>query len=72
MAAVDTAIREQAPVLLSSLALAAPLSKGLIVRRASGVRFERRFVLIHSGEESLPAPARALARHLLEAATPPP
>jgi DNA-binding transcriptional LysR family regulator len=68
VAAVDAAIRERAPVLLSSLALAAPLSKGLVVRRTAGVRFERRFVLIHSGEESLPAPARALVHHLLDVA----
>jgi DNA-binding transcriptional LysR family regulator len=68
VAAVDAALSERAPVLLSSLALAAPLSKGLLVRRIAGVSFERRFVIVHCGEESLPAPARALAGHLLEAA----
>jgi len=31
-------------------------------RRAA---LERRFVVIHTGEESLPQPARELARHLL-------
>ncbi|MFN8164118.1 MAG: LysR family transcriptional regulator [Solirubrobacterales bacterium] len=67
-AAITTALSQGAPVLLSSLALGAPRSEGLTVRRAAGLRFDRRFVLVHGGEESLPAPARALAQHLLAAA----
>ena len=68
VAAIATAISEGAPVLLSSLALVAPRSEGLVVRRPAGLRFERSFVLIHSGEEGLPGAARALGRHLLEVA----
>jgi DNA-binding transcriptional LysR family regulator len=67
-AAITTAISENAPVLLSSLALARSQKDGLAVCRAAGLSFERRFVVVHSGEESLPAPARALARHMVEAA----
>jgi DNA-binding transcriptional LysR family regulator len=65
-AAMAAALSEGAPLLVSSLALSGPQGSGLVVRRAAGLRFERRFVLVHSGEESLPAAARALARHLLE------
>ena len=64
-AATSTALSEGAPVLLSSLALASSHSQGLVVRRATGLRFERRFVVIHTGEESLPQPARELVHHLL-------
>jgi DNA-binding transcriptional LysR family regulator len=64
-AATSTALSEGAPFLLSSLALTSSHSPGLVVRRAAGLRFERRFVVIHSGEESLPKPARELAHHLL-------
>lgn len=66
-AATSTALSERAPVLLSSLALAGSRNSGLVVRRAAGLRFKRRFVVIHTGEESLPQPARELAQHLLEA-----
>ncbi len=69
-AAISAAISEGAPVYLSSLALSGLNGEGLLARRVAGLRFERRFVLIHSGEESLPAPARALVRHLLEAVSP--
>jgi DNA-binding transcriptional LysR family regulator len=67
-AALTTAVSERAPVLVSSLALAAAQQRELVVRRVAGLRFERRFVLVHGGEESLEAPARALSRHLLDAA----
>ena len=65
-AAIATALSEGAPLLVSSLALAGPQGGGLVVRRVAGLCFARRFVLVHGGEESLPPPARALARHLLE------
>jgi DNA-binding transcriptional LysR family regulator len=68
VAAIATAVSEGAPVLLSSLALMAPRSEGLVIRQPAGLRFERSFVLVHSGEEGLPATARALGRHLLEVA----
>jgi DNA-binding transcriptional LysR family regulator len=71
-AAIAAALSEGAPLLVSALALSGPQGRGLVVRRAASLRFERRFVLVHSGEESLPAAARALARHLLESAKPPP
>jgi len=66
-AATTTAVSEGAPALLSSLAVPLSGKPGLVVRRVAGLRFPRRFVLLHSGEESsLPAPARSLARDLLE------
>jgi DNA-binding transcriptional LysR family regulator len=69
-AAITTAITKGAPVLVSSLALNGSRIHGLTARRARGLRFERRFALIHSGEESLPPAARTLARDLLDAAPP--
>lgn len=66
VAALNTAVSECAPVLVSSLALGAAHGPELVARRVAGLRFERRFVLVHGGEESLEAPARALARHLLD------
>jgi DNA-binding transcriptional LysR family regulator len=69
-AAISTALSEGAPVLLSSLALSTGGERGVVERRAAGLRFDRRFVLVHGGEEGLPAPARALARRLLDAARP--
>jgi len=71
-AAITTAISEGAPVLLSSVALAGSRSDGLTVCRPAGLSFGRSFVVVHSGEEGLPAPARALARHLAEAPVPVP
>lgn len=71
-AAVSAATSEGAPVFVSSLALGGPGAGGLVPLSVSGLRFERRFVLIHCGEESLPAPARALVRHLLESVERPP
>lgn len=66
-AAISTAVSSGVPVLISSLALGAGRGQGLVARRAAGLRFERRFVLVHSGEESLPGPARELAHRLLAA-----
>jgi DNA-binding transcriptional LysR family regulator len=66
-AAKATAVSERAPVLLSLRALEAS-SERLVVRRVAGLRFLRRFVLLHAGEESLPSLARALYRFLREAA----
>lgn len=65
-AAIATAISEGAPALLSSLALTAPGGERLVSRRVAGLDLERRFVVVHTGEEGLPAPARALATHLLK------
>jgi DNA-binding transcriptional LysR family regulator len=70
-AAIATAISKGAPVLVSSLALERS-GGGLTARHAAGLRFERRFVLVHCGEESLPPPARTLARQLLESVAPQP
>jgi len=66
-AAKATAVSEQAPVLLSLRALEAS-SEGLVVRRVAGLRFLRRFVLLHAGEESLSSVERDLHRFLREAA----
>jgi DNA-binding transcriptional LysR family regulator len=67
-AALRTAVSEGVPVLVSSLALPAARGRELVVRPVAGLRFGRRFVLVHGGEEGLEAPARALSRHLLDAA----
>lgn len=67
-AALRTAVSEGAPVLVSSLALPAARGRELVVRPVAGLRFGRRFVLVHGGEEGLEAPARALSRHLLDVA----
>ncbi len=65
-AALSTAVSEGTPLFVSSLAASG--REDLLIRRAQGLRFERRFVLLHTGEEGLQAPARALLRHLLDAA----
>jgi DNA-binding transcriptional LysR family regulator len=66
-AAKATAVSKRVPVLLSLRALEGS-SEGLVVRRVAGLRFHRRFVLVHAGEASLPSVARALDRFLREAA----
>ncbi len=66
-AAKATAVSKRVPVLLSLRALEGP-SERLVVRRVAGLRFLRRFVLLHAGEGSLPSEARALYRFLREAA----
>lgn len=67
-AAIAAALSREVPVLLSALAFSAGGQSGLEPRSVSGLRFERRFVLVLGGEETLPAGARALATHLLDAA----
>jgi len=66
-AAISAAISECAPALLSSMATFLPAEEGLTKLRIAGLSLDRKFVLIHSGEESLSAPSRALARRLLAA-----
>jgi DNA-binding transcriptional LysR family regulator len=66
-AAITTAIARRAPALLSSLALSPSGQSGLVVRRVAGLRFQRRFAVLHNGTESLPAPARSLVGDLLAA-----
>ena len=66
-AAITTAIAKRAPALLSSLALSPSGQSRLVVRRVAGLRFPRRFTVLHSGTESLTAPARSLVRDLLAA-----
>lgn len=66
-AAITTAIARGAPALLSSLALSPSGQSGLVMRRVAGLRFRRRFVVLHNGTESLPAPARTLIGDLLAA-----
>jgi DNA-binding transcriptional LysR family regulator len=62
-AAKAAAISEQAPLLVSRLALSP--GDGLVMRRAQGPRFERLFVILHSGEENLRSAARDLLAVLL-------
>ena len=66
-AAKATAVAECAPALLSQLALAGQ-EQDLTVRRVRGLRFTRRFVLVHGGDGNLRPVARALADQLLRAA----
>lgn len=66
-AAKATAIAENAPILLSGLALRAG-GEGLRARRVAGMRFPRRFALLVGAEETLTPAARALMEHLLQAA----
>lgn len=66
-AAIATAIATGAPALLSSLALSPSGKPGLVVRRLAGLRFPRRFVVLHRGAESLPPAARSLTSDLLAA-----
>jgi DNA-binding transcriptional LysR family regulator len=65
-AAKAAALSECAPVLLSRLAIADG-ERGLVVRRPSGLRFTRSFVLLLGGEETLSPAARALSEHLVAA-----
>lgn len=67
--AIRTAISEGVPVLLSLLALSQAGAE-LVVCPIAGLRFRRRFVLLHPSEASLPRSARSLARDLLDAAAP--
>jgi DNA-binding transcriptional LysR family regulator len=68
-AAKATALSEDAPVLISRLAVG-PADSGLVVRRVKGMRFPRRFAMVVGAEETLPAGARALAA-ALSAGVPP-
>ena len=63
-AAKATALSEEAPVLLSRMAVG-PADAGLVVRRVRGIPFPRRFVMVAGAEETLPAGARALAAALI-------
>ena len=65
-AAKSAALHEQAPVLLSQLAVDGERD-GLVVRRVRGMRFGRRFAVLVGGEETLTPSARALMEHLLSA-----
>lgn len=62
-AAKAAAISEQAPLLVSRLALSP--GDGLVMRRVKGPRFERLFVILHTGEENLRSAARELLAVLL-------
>lgn len=66
-AAKAAALSERAPVLLSRFAIERD-GEGLEARRAAGVRFARRFVLLLGAEETLTPSARALLEHLRAAA----
>ena len=60
----ETAISEDAPALLSMLAVRG--RDDLVVRPVKDLRFARRFVFLLGGEESLSRSARALLTHLQE------
>ena len=61
-AAKEAALREQAPALLSRLAIAEGQRDGLVTRRVAGVRFDRTFVVITAAER----PPHAAARRFLD------
>ena len=69
-AARATALSECTPALLSQLALAGQ-EQDLIARRVCGLRFTRRFVLVHGGDGNLRPVARALADQLLHPSSTP-
>lgn len=62
-AAKAAALSENAPVLISKLALTE--GDGLVLRRVAGHRFERLFVILHPGEDNLRPAAKALLADLL-------
>lgn len=66
-AAREAALSEAAPVLLSRFAVGD--DEALVARPVRGLRFQRRFVFLVGGEETLTPSARALLQHL-EASTP--
>jgi DNA-binding transcriptional LysR family regulator len=68
-AAKATAISEDAPVLISRMAVG-PADEALVVRRVRGLKFARRFVMVAGAEETLPAGARALASALVAGVKP--
>src|SRR5918997_5261202 len=57
-AAKEAALREQAPALLSNLAISEGQRDGLVTRRVEGVRFVRDFVVITAAERAPHAAAR--------------
>src|SRR2546423_11477160 len=63
-AAKATALSENAPVLLSRMAVG-PADAGLLVRRVRGIPFPRSVLMVAGAEETLPAGARALAAALV-------
>jgi DNA-binding transcriptional LysR family regulator len=64
-AAIETAQRESAPVLMARLAATAEGDE-LVIRRVSGVDFRRRFVILLGAPEVVSAGALALVQHLLD------
>jgi DNA-binding transcriptional LysR family regulator len=61
-AAKEAALREQAPALLSALAISEGQRDGLVTRRVEGVRFGRSFVVITAAER----PPHPAARRFLD------
>ena len=61
-AAKEAALREQAPALLSNLAISEGQRDGLVTRRVEGVRFGRTFVVITAAER----PPHPAARRFLD------
>ena len=61
-AAKEAALREQAPALLSALAISEGQRDGLVTRRVEGVRFARSFVVITAAER----PPHPAARRFLD------
>ena len=62
-AAIAEALSAGAPALLSRLALDAS-EKGMVARRVRGLRFRRRFVILHAARAALAADAMLLIEHL--------
>ena len=64
-AAKATALSEQAPALLSQLAVRNS-DESFVTRRVRGLRFPRHFALVFASEDTLTPDARALVDHLLK------
>ncbi|MGH2831192.1 MAG: LysR family transcriptional regulator [Solirubrobacteraceae bacterium] len=62
-AAIARAISAGVPALLSGLALNAS-DQGMVARRVRGIRFRRRFVILHAATAALSADATLLIEHL--------
>jgi DNA-binding transcriptional LysR family regulator len=67
-AAKEAALREQAPALLSRMAIPDGQRDGLVTRRVEGVRFPRRFVVITAAERAPHPAARRFLDFLAETA----
>jgi DNA-binding transcriptional LysR family regulator len=66
-AVVEMALATRAPALVSMLAASGQQTRGLIIRRVEGIRFDREFALVWSGPVvDLPLLVQVVVQHLLD------